>query len=132
MLKKLSVSVVLVLLFVGTGLAANLKPATLPGFTNVSTVQVGDPLDVGFQPDEITWAIAVFGSMSTFEITLDASMDYPCSTAVYYPVGAMTEATTVLAQGVDLTSEQCFKANLRTKTGSGGISGVKLNMRGLQ
>ncbi|GAG81023.1 unnamed protein product [marine sediment metagenome] len=132
MLKKLSAIVLIILLSVALGHAAALKPSALPGFTNVSTVQEGAEFDLNVQPDEITWTIATFGNMSTFEVTLDASIDYPCSTAVYYPVGSMTETTTVLAQGVDLTGERCFKGNLRTKTGSGGITGIKINIRGLE
>jgi hypothetical protein len=108
-----------------------LKPNTLPGFLNVSTVGEGTPWDSNAQPDEITWTVVTFGNPSTFELTLDASIDYPCSTGFYYPIGTMTEATTVRAQGIDLTGERCFRANLRSKTGFGGISSIKLNMRGL-
>ena len=132
MLKKLSVMVLLILLSVSIGYAGALKPSTLPGFTNVSTVGAGTGWESSAQPDEITWVAVTFGNLSTFEVTLDASIDYPCSTGFYYPVGTMTEATTVLAQGVDLDSEHCFRGNLRSKTGFGGISSIRLNMRGQQ
>ena len=116
--------------FASASYGAALRPNTLPGFTNVSTVGAGTPWESSAQPDEITWVVVPFGNLSTFEVTLDASIDYPCSTGFYYPVGTMTEATTVLAQGVDLTSEHCFRGNLRSKTGFGGISSIRLNMRG--
>lgn len=105
-----------------------LKPATL--FTNVSTVGAGTPKDMHVQYDEITWTIATFGNFTTFEVTLDASIDYPCDTGFYYPIGTMTGATTVLAQGVDLTGERCFRGNLRSATSPGGITSLKINPRG--
>ena len=133
MIKRLSVAVLLVVFSAGVSYsAAALKPSTLPGFSNISTVQEGTGFDLNVQPDSITWQVATFGSMSTFELTLDASIGYPCSTATYYPVGTMTEATTVLAQGVNLTGERCVKGNLRTKTGSGGVTNIKINIRGLE
>ena len=132
MIKRLSVAILFILLSVGVCYAAALKPNTLPGFINVSTVGTGDAWESSAQPDEVTWTVTTFGNLSTFEVTLDAAIDYPCSSAFYYPVGTMTEATTVLAQGVDLTGEHCFRANLRSKTGFGGISSIKLNMRGLK
>lgn len=118
--------------FTSVSYGAALKPKTLPGFNNVSTVSTGTAWESSAQPDELTWTVFTFGNLSTFEVTLDASIDYPCSTGFYYPVGTMTEATTVLAQGVNLTSEHCFRGNLRSKTGFGGISSIRLNMRGLQ
>ena len=132
MLKRLSVAILLVLMAATVSYAGALKPSALPGFSNVSTVTEGTGWDSSAQPDEITWTIATFGNLSTWTVTLDASIDYPCSTAVYYPVGTMTEATVNLAQGVDLTSERCFRGNLRSITGFGGITNIKLNMRGLE
>lgn len=107
-----------------------LKPATL--FTNVSTVQEGTPKDMHVQYDEATWSLETFGNMSTFTATIDSSTNYPCDTATYYPISTMTEATTVLERGIDLTGERCFRANLRVKTGSGGISLIEFLPRGTQ
>lgn len=132
MLKNFLIVLAVLAGFVGISYGAALKPKTLPGFSNVSTVGAGTGWESSAQPDEITWVAVTFGNLSTFEVTLDASIDYPCSTGFYYPVGTMTEATTVLAQGVDLTGEHCFRGNLRSKTGFGGISSIRLNMRGLQ
>lgn len=132
MLRKISIAVILIVLSVAVSHAANLKPSTLPGFSGISTVQVGAPLDVKFQPDKITWAVATFGLFTSFELTLDGSIDYPCSTGTYYPISTMTGDTVVLSRGVELSGEQCFKANLRTKAGTGGVTSIKLNMRGLQ
>lgn len=132
MLKKISVAVLLIVLSVAGSHAANLKPATLPGFSNISTVQPGTPLDVKAQPDKITWAVTTFGAFTSFELTLDGSIDYPCSTGEYYPISTMTGGTTVLSRGIELSGEQCFRANLRTKAGTGGVTSIKLNMRGLK
>ena len=132
MLRKLSIAAALILLSVAVSYAANLKPSVLPGFSNISTVQAGDPIDVKFQPAKVTWVVATFGAFSSFELTLDGSVDYPCDTGFYYPISTLTDANTVLARGVELSGEQCFRANLRTKAGTGGVTSIKLNMRGLQ
>ena len=85
-MKKLFI-ILVVLTVAGTAYAGALKPKTLPGFANVSAVQEGTGWDSNAQPDEITWTVTTFGVMSTFTVTLDASIDYPCSTATYSPVG---------------------------------------------
>ena len=129
MIRKVSAAVALVILLVSGAHADALKPATL--FTNQSTVEAGTPVDLNAQPDEVTWTMATFGGFTTFEVTLDASIDYPCSTATYYPVSTMDGSTAVLSRGVDLTGERCVRANLRSHSGDGGITSIKLNMRGL-
>ena len=133
MLKRLSVAILLVVFSAGVSYsAAALKPSTLPGFSNISTVQEGTGLDLNVQPDSITWQVATFGDFTSFEITLDGAIDYPCSTASYYPLSTMSSGETVFARGVPLTGERCVKGNLRTKAGTGGITNIKINIRGLE
>ena len=122
MIKRLSVAILLVVMAATVSYAAALKPSVLPGFTNVSTVQEGTGFDLNVQPDSITWRVAIFGVFTSFEVTLDGSIDYPCSTASYYPLSTMSSGETVFARGVPLTGERCVRANLRTKAGTGGIA----------
>lgn len=126
-MKKLLV-LILIYLMQTSAFAAGKKPSIL--FSNVSTVQVGDPVDFIIPPDEVTWAVVTFGNISAWDLTLDASIDAPCDTATYYPVSTMTEETVVLSRGVDVTGQRCFRANLNSITGPGGISNVKIRQRG--
>lgn len=110
------------LLLPAWSVAAPLVPATL--FSNQSTVAVGDPIDLWSQPDEVTWTVALFNNLSTFEVTIDASIEADCMTnpGSFYPVSTMTGATAVLARGIDFTGERCARANFRSKAGVGGVT----------
>ena len=130
-MKSVTIIILAVLVVAGVSYAQPpLKPAVL--FTNVSTIGAGTPVNLWSQPDSVAWTLATYGNLSTFEVTIDGSIDFDCDAGFYYVLSTMTEATTVLGRGISLDGERCVRANLRSKTGFGGISTIKLLPRGDQ
>lgn len=81
-------------------------------------------------PGQTSWELVVFGNLSTFNISIDASIR--CVADSFHRISTLTEASAITnvdvigsvgyLRGVDFAGYQCVRANIRSKTGSGNVS----------
>lgn len=139
-MKKYLISIAIILLIAtathaepsrrGTSEALHpLGTSTQTLFDNVTSLGPGSDFDTKFLPNEVTWEVVPFGTITSlgFEVTIDASIRRgttagTCAAGSYYPISTMTEATIIRFRGVDFTGYKCIRPNYRQKVGSGGMS----------
>ena len=81
-------------------------------------------------PAQTSWELVAFGNLSTFEVTIDASIR--CVPGSYHQISKLTETSVITnsevvgeigyIRGIDFAGYQCIRANLRSISGFGSVS----------